>query len=73
VSPLAVALGPLILVVALSAWVSIDGKAQLGTRHEVVVTIGSFTIDTPLVRLAVCVVVFGGLFPLYLIGRREAG
>jgi hypothetical protein len=73
VSPLAVALGPLILVVALSAWVYIDAKARQGTRHEVVVTIGSFTIDTPLCWLAVCVVVFVAFFPLYLVARREAG
>ena len=50
--PPAVVLLPLIGVVALVLWVYVDASSRQGTGREVVVTIGSFTIDTPLAWLA---------------------
>ena len=72
-NPLAGAIGLLIVVVALDVWVYVDANARLGTSREVTASIGSFTLDTPLVWFLTCVILFVFFFPLYLVARREAG
>ena len=60
----------LLVIVASDVWVYTDAKERRARGFPVVVTIGSFPIDTPEAWFVACLVVWVVFFPLYLSARR---
>ncbi|WNM25100.1 hypothetical protein [Demequina capsici] len=70
--PLLIAV-PVLIVAALVVWVYVDASSRAGTPRQVVARIGTFSIETPLQWLVLCIVLMIGFLPLYLVARRESG
>ena len=67
----AVPLAVLAVVLATAAWVYADARSSVRKGAPVVLSIGSFRVDTPEVWAAGCVVVCVLFVPLYLAARRR--
>ncbi len=62
----------LLIVVGVDVWVYVDAKARQDGPDEVVMTFGSFSVDTPTAWLVGCLLLFVVFFPLYLVARRAS-
>jgi hypothetical protein len=75
-TPLLVEAVPLAAVLAVGgtdAWVYVDAKSRDERGDPVAVSFGSVRIDTPLLWLACCLVLWIVAFPIYLAARGAAG
>ncbi len=60
----------LLVVLATDIWVYVDDKALSDRGTPVVLTYGTFRLDTPAAWVAACTFFWVIFFPLYLVGRR---
>lgn len=68
------AFAPLLLLLAVLAtdvWVYLDATAQGERGAPVVVSLGTFRVDTPTAWFVCCLVLWIVFFPLYLTGRGQ--
>jgi putative flippase GtrA len=63
------AVGLLLLVLAVDAWVFLDARARAAGGRDVVARIGPFTLSTAGQWLLGCVVLWVFVVPLYLAAR----
>jgi hypothetical protein len=69
------ALAPLLLlaiVVATDLWVFVDARRCADVGTPVFFRIGTFRIETPVMWVVACFVVWIIFFPLYLVGRSQS-
>jgi hypothetical protein len=61
----------LVVVLGSDVWVYFDAARQVERGEPVVLTIGTFRIETPEAWLIACLLLWLIAFPLYLTGRRH--
>jgi len=64
---------PLLVVLASGLWVYTDATAHDERGTPVVVSFGSFRVDTPIVWFLGCLLLWILFFPLYVTTRNQAG
>jgi hypothetical protein len=62
----------LLIVLLTDVWVYLDAHAHLARGEPVVVTIGSFSLESPAMWFVVCLVLFILAFPLYVVARGKS-
>jgi hypothetical protein len=62
----------LVLVLATDLWVYADATSQAGRGTPVVLSIGGFTLETPVVWFIACLILWVIFFPLYVVGRTNS-
>jgi hypothetical protein len=70
--PLVLILGPLLVVLATGFWVYRDATALEDRGIPIVVSLGSFRVDTPVVWFLGCLLLWILFFPLYVTTRTQA-
>ena len=59
----------LLIVLLTDVWVYLDANAHLARGEPVVVTIGSLSLESPVMWFAVCLVLWILAFPVYVVAR----
>jgi hypothetical protein len=59
----------LLVILLTDVWVYTDARAHLVRGEPVVVSIGSFSLESPAVWAVVCLVLWIVAFPLYVVAR----
>ena len=62
----------LVLVLATDLWVYADATTRAGRGTPVVLSIGGFTLETPVARFIACLILWVIFFPLYVVGRSNS-
>jgi len=61
----------LLIVLATDLWVFTDAKTRLEQGNPIVVSIGSYDVNTPAAWLVLCLFLWILFFPLYISSRRN--
>jgi len=59
----------LLFVLLTDVWVYLDANAHVARGEPVVVTIGSFSLESPALWFVLCLVLWILAFPLYMVAR----
>jgi hypothetical protein len=62
----------LLIVLLTDVWVYLDANAHLARGEPVVVSIGSFSLESPATWVVVCLVLWIVAFPLYVVARGKS-